>query len=59
MMTFVKTFVRDETGASAAEYALILAIIAVGLSVAAIALSDAIQNAMYGAAEEIEAGNNL
>lgn len=45
---------RDESGASAAEYALILAIIGAAIAFAAIALSDAIANAMNDAAECIE-----
>lgn len=37
-----KTFIKDESGAAAAEYALLLAIIAAGLGVAATSLGDAI-----------------
>jgi pilus assembly protein Flp/PilA len=53
MKTFVR-MIRDESGASAAEYALILAIIGAVLVIAALALSSAIGNAMHGAAETIE-----
>lgn len=41
-MTFVKTFLRDESGASAAEYALILAIVGAAIVLGAVALGDAI-----------------
>lgn len=41
-MTFVKTFLRDESGASAAEYALILAVVGAGIAGAALALGNAI-----------------
>ena len=46
MLKFVKTFVTDESGASAAEYALILAIVGSGIAVAAFALGGAISGAM-------------
>ena len=36
--TFLKSFLRDEGGASAAEYALILAIIGVAIGAAALTL---------------------
>ena len=44
-MTFVKTFIRDESGASAAEYALILAIVGAGIALAASTLGGAIETA--------------
>ncbi len=50
MTNFVKSFVMDESGASAAEYALILAIVGSGIAVAALALGDSISGAMSGAA---------
>lgn len=43
-MTFVKTFLRDESGASAAEYALILAVVGAGIALAAYNLGGAISN---------------
>ncbi len=49
----MKTFVRmlkDESGASAAEYALILAIVGSVIVIGAFALSNAIGGAMEGAA---------
>ncbi len=49
MLKFVKTFMSDESGASAAEYALILAIIGTGIAVASIALGTSISTAMNDA----------
>ena len=40
---------RDESGAAAAEYALILAIVGTGIAVAAIALGTSISTAMTNA----------
>ena len=54
----MKTFVRmmkDESGASAAEYALILAIIGTGIALAAIYLGGTIRNAMNSAGSCIAA----
>jgi pilus assembly protein Flp/PilA len=42
MKTLLKNFVADQSGASAAEYALILAIVGAGIAVAALALGGAI-----------------
>lgn len=56
MKKFFGAFIRDESGASAAEYALILAIIGVGMAGAALALSIQIQGAMDDAAAEIADG---
>ena len=44
------TFVNDQSGASAAEYALILAIVGAGIAAAAILLGGAISDAMNTAA---------
>lgn len=52
-MTFLSKFVRDESGAAAAEYALILAIVGTGIAGAAILLGGAITGAMNSAATEI------
>jgi pilus assembly protein Flp/PilA len=52
-MTKLVSFLRDESGASAAEYALILAIVGVGIVGAAVALRDAIGGAMSNAANTI------
>ena len=48
MKNFIK-MIRDKRGASAAEYALILAIIGAAIAVAALALSGAIANEMNDA----------
>ena len=50
MVKFVKSFIRDESGASAAEYALILAVIGSIIAVAAFSLAGAIGGAMDEAA---------
>ena len=52
MNTFIK-LLNDESGASAAEYALILAIVGAGIVVAALALQGAIGNAMNCTASTI------
>lgn len=49
MKNFLKSFVRDESGASAAEYALILAIVGTGIAFAAFNLGGAIRGAMSDA----------
>ncbi|MCM3417819.1 Flp family type IVb pilin [Sphingopyxis alaskensis] len=56
MKNFLKSFVRDESGASAAEYALILAIVGVGIAGAAFALGEAITGAMSTATDCINNG---
>jgi pilus assembly protein Flp/PilA len=48
MKTFIN-MLRDDSGASAAEYALILAIIGGAIALAALALGGAISNAMGNA----------
>ena len=53
-MTILKKLWNDESGASAAEYALILAIVGTGIAVAAWSLGDAISTAMGNAEECIE-----
>ncbi|MGI8931670.1 MAG: Flp family type IVb pilin [Sphingomicrobium sp.] len=45
-MKYLINLLRNTRGASAAEYALILAIIGAAIAIAAIALSGAISNAM-------------
>ena len=52
MKTFIN-MLRDEAGASAAEYALILAIVGSALAVAAIGLGGTISNAMNTAGSRI------
>ena len=46
MTKFIVDFMRDETGAAAAEYALILAIIGTGIGLAAFTLGGAISGSM-------------
>ena len=53
---FLGRFWREESGAAAAEYALLLAIIAAGLAVAAGTLGSAISSAMDNASSCIEDG---
>jgi len=52
MSQFAK-FLRDESGASAAEYALILAIVGLGIVVAVTSLRDAIATAIGNTATRI------
>lgn len=49
-MTNLIRLIKDESGASAAEYALILAIVGSAVALAAITLGGAIANAMNDAA---------
>ena len=53
MKNFIN-MLRDKRGASAAEYALILAIIGAVIAIAALALSSAIGNAMNNTASCID-----
>lgn len=53
MKTFIN-LMRDDSGASAAEYALILAIVGTAIALAAIFLGDTIAIAMNDAAECID-----
>jgi pilus assembly protein Flp/PilA len=55
MKTIMKLW-KDESGASAAEYALILAIIGSVIAIAALALGSAIGNRMTSAAQCINTG---
>ena len=56
MKTFIK-MLKDQSGASAAEYALILAIVGAGIAGAALALGQSISNAMDRASDDIAASN--
>jgi pilus assembly protein Flp/PilA len=58
LLGFFEGFSRDERGAAAAEYALLLAIIAAGMAVAAGTLGSAISNAMENASNCIAEGQN-
>jgi pilus assembly protein Flp/PilA len=51
-MTFIN-MLRDESGASAAEYALILAIVGTGIAAAALFLGGEVSRAMNGAGDKI------
>ena len=53
-MTAFKNMLRDEAGASAAEYALILAIVGSALAIAAIGLGNQISSTMNNAAAKIK-----
>ena len=53
MRTFIN-MLKDESGASAAEYALILAIVGAGIAVAAFYLGKSISNAMSDAGSCID-----
>ena len=57
MVKFVKSFVMDESGASAAEYALILAIVGTAIAASAVLLGNAIAAAMDRARTDIAATN--
>ncbi len=54
MRNFVKSFLRDDSGASAAEYALILAVVGSVIVIAALGLADSIGTAMDDAGACIE-----
>lgn len=51
MVNFIRNFMRDETGAAAAEYALILAIVGAGIAGAAVLLGGSITTAMNDAGD--------
>jgi pilus assembly protein Flp/PilA len=55
MLKFVKTFVSDESGASAAEYALILAVVGAAIGTAALLLAGEIRDAIVGAEANVSA----
>jgi pilus assembly protein Flp/PilA len=46
MKNFLKTFIKDESGASAAEYALIIAVVGVGIGAAALLLGANVKQAV-------------
>ena len=58
MKSFIKTFLADESGASAAEYALILAIVGVAIGAAALTLGANVKQAIGGAATDVFNCNN-
>lgn len=53
MLNLLESFIRDESGAAAAEYALILAIVGAGIAVAAGALGTAVSTAINSATSAI------
>jgi pilus assembly protein Flp/PilA len=53
MRNFLSSFLRDESGAAAAEYALILAIVGAGIAYAATQLGTAISTAINTAKTQI------
>ena len=53
MAKFFTNLLRDESGASAAEYALILAIVGVGIGAAALTLGGNVRAAIGGAAVDV------
>lgn len=59
MTKFFRDFMRDETGAAAAEYALILAIVGAGIAAAAFALGGAVKGALQGSADLINNDANI
>jgi pilus assembly protein Flp/PilA len=59
MLKFVKSFVRDESGASAAEYALILAVVGAAIGTAALLLAGEIRDAVEGAERNVSASQGL
>lgn len=56
-MTKFVAFLKEENGASAAEYALILAIVGAGIALAAIALGGSISTAVTDASTCIDGTN--
>jgi pilus assembly protein Flp/PilA len=58
MSKFFTSFLRDESGASAAEYALIIAIVGVGIGAAALSLGANVQAAIGGASTDVYKCNN-
>ncbi len=53
MKTFLKNFIADESGASAAEYALIIAVVGVGIGAAALVLGANVTSAVGSAANDV------
>ena len=58
MTKFFNAFLTDEAGASAAEYALILAIVGVAIGAAALALGANVRAAIADASDEVYKCNN-
>lgn len=58
MKTFLKNFIADDAGASAAEYALIIAVVGVGIGAAALVLGANVKNSIDSASQDIYNCNN-
>ena len=58
MTNFLKGFIADESGASAAEYALIIAVVGVGIGAAALVLGANVEDAIGDAANDVNNCNN-
>lgn len=54
MKNVIKNFLKDETGASAAEYALILAVVGVAIGGASLLLANTIGDAIGDAAQRVD-----
>lgn len=57
MLNAIRQFVKEEEGASAAEYALLMAIVAVAVTTAVVALRDNIVTAITTAANNVATAN--
>ena len=57
MVKFVNSFLRDDSGAAAAEYALILAVIGSAIAAAALFLGEQIEIAIDRAGAEVAEAN--
>ena len=53
MKSFLKTFLNDESGASAAEYALILAVVGVAIGAGALVLGENVATSINNSAIEV------
>ena len=53
MKSFINTFLRDESGASAAEYALILAVVGVAIGAGALALGQNVGVAITKSSDKV------
>ena len=54
MTSFLAKFWNDQSGAAAAEYALILAIVGSGLAAGAVYLGDKISTALHAGGDQVE-----
>ena len=57
MTKFITSFLRDENGAAAAEYALILAIVGSAIALAAAGLGGAVETSITKATDNVNAGS--